>query len=146
MGEPHATWIGLGSNRDGHVRRLLAAKTGAPEPATLAARPGLEPIRNGKALSSGFVTLATLTHPIDALMLSPAAALRGSSLSAMRGMLENLPHKGETPMFVSSTVAASGPGARAEVTTNVPRGSLEDMGAILLALHRLAGSAGLLPP
>jgi hypothetical protein len=143
MADGKSTWIAAGAEREELVKRLLSAKAGAPEGGTLAARPGLEPVRDGKALSSGFFTLGALTKNV-ANTLASAGAFSGNAWATdLVNTLQNLPHKGDTPIFVVSTVSANGP--RADLSVHVQRGSFEDIGAILLTIHRIATNAGLRP-
>jgi hypothetical protein len=147
MGEPHATWLALGADRDELVKRLLVSKSGAPDAGTLASRSGLEPLRAGKAIGSGFFTLGAFTHGIADLLngpLIPPAA--GPVVADLAKTLKNLPHQGDTPIFLVSNVSTTGPtSAKSDLVLNVQRGSLEDFGAILLTVHRIATSLGLRP-
>jgi hypothetical protein len=63
----------------------------------------------------------------------------------MASTLNNLPHKGDTPIFVTSE-ATPGAGPRGELTLQVQKGSFEDLGVMLMTGLRLANSAGLLTP
>lgn len=143
MGDGHNSWLAIGLDREELVRRLLISKSGAPEAGTLAARPGLEPLRTAKAISSGFLTLSVLTRGITGALHSPALAAT-SGLADLGNTLANLPHKGETPIFLTST--ATGDGPRGEIILNMQKGSFEDVGAILVTAYRLATNAGLLRP
>ena len=107
-------------------------KSGAPDTGTLAARPGLEPLRSGQG------RLQRLRHPRDAhaehlqrLATSPAVSAAPSS-PTLADTLSNLPHKGETPIFVTSKVAARAPARAASSPSSMQKGSFEDVGAILL--------------
>jgi hypothetical protein len=143
MGDTQSSWLAIGFNRDELVRRLLTSRSAAPDAGTLAARPGLEPLRVGKALSSGFITLSVLTRSVAGMLNSPMLPA-ASNLGDLRNTLGNLPHKGETPIFLTST--ATGDGPRGEVVVNMQKGSFEDVGAILVTASRLATNAGLLRP
>ena len=143
MGDAKSTWIAAGANRDELVKRLLATKSGAPEAGTLAVRTGLEPLRSGKALSSGFVTVGAITRGVGSALSSPLLPA-SAPLAEIAATLNNLPHKGDTPIFLSSTATTTGP--RGEFVVNMSRGSFEDVGAILMILNRLATNAGLLRP
>jgi hypothetical protein len=143
MGEAKSTWIAVGADRDELVKRLLASKSGAPDAGTLTVRPGLEPLRSGKALSSGFVTVGAITHGLANAMSNPVLPISGTGPAmAIVSALNNLPHKGDTPIFLTSTATP----ARGEITVNMSRGSFEDVGAILMLLNNLATTAGLLRP
>jgi hypothetical protein len=143
MGDAKSSWLAIGLNRDELVRRLLTSKSGAPDVGTLAARPGLEPLRAGKALSSGFVTLSAFTRSVAGVLNSPGLPA-ASGLADLRNTLGNLPHKGETPIFLTSTATSDGP--RGELVVNMQKGSFEDLGAVLVTASRLAINAGLLRP
>ncbi len=132
------------------MRRLVASKSSAPDAGTLTTRPGLEPLRSGKALSSGFVTLGMFTRPIAGALNNPAvsgaanAFGAGSFVADLGNALNNLPHKGETPIFLTSTATGTGP--RTEFVINMEKGSFEDVGTILMTAHRSATTAGFLRP
>jgi hypothetical protein len=136
MGETQSTWIGIGANRDELVSRMLAAKAGAPEGGTLATRDGLEPLRSGKAVSSGFVTLGSITRGITSGLASGAG--NRANVTELINTLNNLPHKGETPIFLTTTSASDGP--RSELSVNMEKGSFEDVGAVLLTIQRIANA------
>jgi hypothetical protein len=142
MGEAKSTWIAFGASRDELVRRLLSVKAGAPDSGTLASRPGLEPLRAGKAVSSGFVTVGTFTRIISAFLLGPLST--APTVGEIVNTLNNLPHKGDTPIFLTSTATPAGP--RSEFVVNLQKGSFEDLGAVLMTLHRIATNQGLLSP
>lgn len=148
MGEGKSTWVAIGSNRDDLVKHLLKAKAGAPEAATLAARPGLEPLRSGKAVSSGFLTLSMFTRGLSAILGNPAMTSQipgrmGASMEEIGRTLNNLPNKGETPIFVVSE-ARQEAAPRTEFTLQVQKGSFEDLGVVLMTGARLANKAGML--
>jgi hypothetical protein len=150
MGEAQRTWLAVGTDRDDLVKHLLASKTGAPDSGTLAARPGLEPLRAGKAMGSGFFTLGAVTHGIAEVLNGPLIPAAASPVVAdLAKTLKNLPHQGDTPIFVVSNVTQTGgaqaANSRSDLVLNVQRGSLEDFGAILLTVHRIATSLGLRP-
>jgi hypothetical protein len=145
MGDGQSTWIAVGADRDELVKRLLGVKSGAPDAGTLASRPGLEPLRNGKALSSGFVTLGMLTRTVTSVLQSPLTPSSASApVTELTNTLSNLPHKGDTPIFLTSTAIGAGP--RSEFIVNMQKGSFEDVGAILLTIHRILTNQGLLRP
>jgi hypothetical protein len=138
------TWLGIGASREDVVKHLLASKSGAPESGTLAARPGLEPLRSGKAVSSGFISIAMFTRGIAAMLNTPLIAGRGgSALADFGNTLNNLPHHGTTPIFLTSNATGTGP--RSEFVINMQKGSFEDLGTIVIQGLRIAKGAGLLP-
>jgi hypothetical protein len=137
MPDGQRTWIGVGANRADLVAHLLAARTGAPDSGTLAARPGLEPLRAGKSVGSGFLTLSMFTRGLEASLGNPALLrminprLAGSKEDLARA-LQSMPNQGTTPIFVLSGAAAEGAGPRSEIALQMQRGSFEDLGVVLL--------------
>jgi hypothetical protein len=143
------TWIGIGADRDDLVKHLLAAKSGAPESGTLAARSGLEPLRSGKAVSSGFLTMSMFTRGLSAILGNPAltreapARVAGPMAEIARA-LGNLPHKGDTPIFVVSD-ASQGAGPQSSFSLQAQKGTFEDVGVLVMTGLRIANKAGVLP-
>jgi hypothetical protein len=143
MGEPKSTWLAVGGDREDLVRRLLAARSGAPDAGTLAARAGLEPLRNGGVVSSSFLTVAAITRGLSNVLASSAVPAL-PPLQEIADTLNHLPHQGDTPIFLTSTSTPNGPTGELAVTLST--GSVEDVGAILMTLNRLAVTAGLIRP
>ena len=137
MQDGKGAWVAFGSNRDELVKRLVAAKTGAPDAVTLASRPGLEPLKRAQVLGGGFLTLAPFTKAMSAGLSSYAVATGGGlpMLSDAANAINNLPHQGSTPMFVTSKIAGQN---QVEISVNLPKGTLEDVGALVLAGVRIA--------
>lgn len=142
------TWIAVGANRDELVKHLKMVKAGAPDSGTIMAREGLEPLRSGRAVSSGFLTLSMITKSFANLLSNPAftsqmSSGQSSSAEEIARALNALPHKGDTPIFVT-TEAQPGDAPKSELTLQVQKGSLEDLGVILMSALRLANKAGVL--
>jgi hypothetical protein len=57
---------------------------------------------------------------------------------------DHLPHEGDTPIFLASTSTLNGPAG--ELALTLWRGSLEDVGTILMTLNHLAMTAGVVRP
>ncbi|APR83823.1 Hypothetical protein A7982_09172 [Minicystis rosea] len=146
MADGKSSWLGFGANRDEVVKHLLMAKSGAPDSGTLSARAGLEPLRNGKAVSSGFVTLGVLTRGIGSVLDNQAITSQmpggAGPVAELGRALHNLPNKGDTPIFVVTDAQREGP--RSETSLQVQKGSLEDLGVLVMTAVNLAGKAGLL--
>jgi hypothetical protein len=148
MADGKNTWIAIGANREALVRHLAMVGTAAPATGTLASREGLEPLRAGKAVSSGFLTLSMFTRGLSSVLGNPALAANpgaASKMAEMANALNNLPHKGDTPVFVTSE-ATPGAGPRGELTLQVQKGSFEDIGVMLMTGLRIANGSGLLTP
>jgi hypothetical protein len=159
MADGKNTWVAVGVDRDALVSRLLAARSGAPDAGTIASRASLEPLRSGKAVSSGYVTLGVLTKALHNLAgvviadLGPLSQELGmrklerytQQLEEVQRALGNLPNKGETPMFFRHTVAA-GDAPHVQLDFSVQKGSVEDLGSILGTVARMAGGALPAPP
>ncbi|WP_437780054.1 hypothetical protein [Sorangium sp. So ce1097] len=143
MGEEKTTWIAFGHDKRELLRRLAMVKTGAPETETLASRPGLEKLKTGKFASGGFTTLAPITRTLQNVLTTlsgPGAT--GMALPAEARQfgeaLAKLPHKGEGLMFLTAQ-GQGGAAPRAELTINLSKPVLEDIGALLAAGLQIAG-------
>lgn len=148
MSDGGATWIGVGSNRDELVKRLLSVKSGAPESGTLAARSGLDPLKNGKAMSSGFLSLGLLSSSIPSLLAVPRAANKPipQDMNELVNALMSMPNKGETPIFLATT-AAPGAAPKATFALDVQQGSVVDLGHMIQTGLKIANrSGGFQPP
>ncbi len=125
------TWLAIGSKRDELVKRLLAAKTGAPDAGTIASRTDLEPLRTGKHMGAGFLSFGPIIKNLDR-----TDTLMGKQsdpqLEKLIRSLGALPNKGEAPIFVTTAVAG-GDAPRGEISFWVPKPVLEDVGALLKA-------------
>lgn len=143
MPDGQRTWMGVGANRADLVAHLLAARTGAPDAGTLAARAGLEQLRAGKSVGSGFLTLSMFTRGVSSSLGNPALLkmlnprLAGSAGDLGRA-LHSMPNKGDTPILVLSAAAPGGAGPGSEIALQMQRGSFEDLGVLLLSGLRIA--------
>lgn len=139
MGEDKNTWVAIGADRDGLVKKLLSVKAGAAENTTLASRPGLEPLKNGKLTSGGFLTIAPITRigaGIGSLIsLVPSGA--PPEVNDVIRLLGSLPHKGESPIFLM-TEAQGGASPKTSLSFSIPRAALEDIGALVMGGIKLA--------
>jgi hypothetical protein len=124
-----AAWIGMGGDRDDVVKHMLMSKSGSPDSETIASRPGLEPLKNGKNLSGGFLTLNTFLKAVENGM-GAALADKPSELAEAQHMMSQLPNKGETPIFIT-TITTAGGTPRTEVKLEMTKGSFEDVGSIV---------------
>jgi hypothetical protein len=129
------TWVAFGAgNPDGLVKRLLAVKQGAPDTETIAARKDLDPLRRGSHMGAGFITL----NPIVKSLSSPTSALalgRRNNLDRIMRSISTLPHQGDTPIFFSTSVTGTDT-PRSDVTVDVSKGTLEDIGWLLKTMPR----------
>lgn len=143
MGEEKTTWVAFGHDKGDLLRRLATVKAGAPTAATLASRPGLEKLKTGKFAWGGFSTLAPITRTFQSVLSTldqPGAAPVALPQEAriFGEALAKLPHKGEGLMFVT-TQQQGGAAPRAEISINVSKPVLEDIGALVAAGLRMAG-------
>jgi len=122
-------WVGFGGNRDDVVKHLLMSKSGAPDADTIAARPGLESLKGGKNLSAGFLTLNTFIKAVEN-GLSGEMASKPTELAMMKRVISQIPNKGDTPIFLTTTVAA-GAAPRVEMKLEMTKGSFEDLGSMV---------------
>jgi hypothetical protein len=145
MADGSSTWLAFGLDRDDLVQRLLAAKTGAPQEATLGARTGLDDLKNGKTMSGGFLTLGYFTRAatssIGKILSGMPAGQKAADAQQALALLGTLPHKGEMPILITTTGAEAGPGPTSELTLAVPRDAVEDVSSLAINVLQLA-SAG----
>lgn len=142
MADGGATWVAVGLDRNELVNRLLATKTGSA-PTTLASRTGLDELKNGRTLSGGFLTVGYFTRAAASGVSKYLSVARAGSSDApeVLGLLTGLPHKGETPIVLTTTAVAAGAGTRGEVTLAIPRDAVEDVSALVMNATKLAAKA-----
>ena len=137
--EGKAAWFGFGGNRDDVVKHLLMSKSGSPDSDTIASRPGLEPLKSGKNLGGGFMTLNTFLKAFEGGLDSyaPKAVNQGGGgdngggeLAMIKRVISQIPNKGETPIFVTTTTTA-GATPRTEIKVDMTKGSFEDIGSMV---------------
>ncbi|HVY44330.1 MAG TPA: hypothetical protein VHB21_00565, partial [Minicystis sp.] len=151
MMDGKGAWLGFGADRDEVVKHMLATKAGAPEAGTLAARPGLEPLKTGKYLSAGFVTIVPFTKALGTGVgiYADASGLGGPMVTDVLNTLNDLPNKGQTPMFLTSTISG-GDHARVDLAFRVQKGTAQDLGAIAMTALRIVtavrGGGPVMPP
>jgi hypothetical protein len=148
MIDKKSSWVGFATNRDELVKRMVMVKEGAPDAVTLATRGGLEPLKNGKYMSAGYVTILPFTKAMaTAVGLIAAGGMMPFSGEISR-TLGNLPHKGESPVFVTTTVTG-GDKARVDLAFNVGKGTIEDLGALvqtgLSIVSKVRGGGPMMP-
>ncbi|MET0411255.1 MAG: hypothetical protein ABW217_08155 [Polyangiaceae bacterium] len=113
------TWVGISSYDKLLEEKLRSVYDPGARKATLATRPGLEPLRSEPAAVAGFMTLAEIvaSYPLDEQQ-SPAA------------LLAALPNLGQTPMLLFGRTTPDGP--KASAALNLPKAVFQDLGAVLL--------------
>ncbi len=128
------TWVAVGVGKpDGLVKRLLAAKTGAPDEGTIASRTDLQQLRRGDHMSAGFTTMKMFTES-----LKKSGGLmggRGSDqmLEKLTKSLSSMPHQGDAPIFIS-TSAKGTDAPRGDVSIAVQKPVMEDIGWLIKTL------------
>lgn len=139
MPDGKRTWFAIGVNRDELVKRLLSVKADAADAATIATRPGLEPLRTAKLTSGGFLTVASFTRSFGSSLGYLGNIVQGgmpSDAQKLATVLGALPHKGETPILLTSTVTGTSP-VRAQLTFSLPKDAVEDVTAALVNASKL---------
>lgn len=140
MPDDNTTWIAFGMNRDELVKRLLGVKSGAPDTATLASRPGLEPLKNGKLVSGGFVTLLPLTKAVGAGVSFANTLAQGglpAEVQQIMSLVNTMPHRGESPIFFT-TEATANAAPRSEMSFSMPKAVMEDLGWLVMGGMNMA--------
>src|SRR4029078_5985997 len=129
------TWLAFGSQKDELVKRLLSAKSGAPDTNTLAARPGLEALKSGKNMTGRYFTLVPLVKMLGA-GVSYASSVDPNDppppeVGQFLATVNNLPNKGETPIL-TTTQLTMGAGPKSELSIALPKGAAEDLAKIAM--------------
>jgi hypothetical protein len=115
-------------------------KSGAPDTATLATRPGLDPLKTGRLMGGGFITLAPVTKLATSVVSTVSTLAPGGmppQVNEIVRLLQSLPHRGETPIFFMSE-AAGGSAPRSSLTFSLPKAAMEDIGALVMGGVKLA--------
>lgn len=134
MADGATTWLAFGQNQSDLVKRLLSVKAGALDTDTLATRAGLEPLKTGKLMSGGFITLSPITKMATAVtgaLLTLAPGGMPPQVNEIMRMLQALPHRGETPIFFTSEITA-GDAPRSSMSFSIPKAAMEDIGALVM--------------
>jgi len=135
------TWLSFGTNRDELVKRLLSVKSGTPDSETIAARTDLGPLKDGKNVSGGFLTPNLfIKAAVAGMQSSPRPP---AELPDILTVLGSLPHKGDSPIFVTTAVNA-GDKPRVALSLDVGKPVFEDIGAAILNAFKLRGQSN--PP
>jgi hypothetical protein len=122
------TWIAVGPKLDVLVAHLQMVKAGAPDSGTLASRPGLEALKGGKNMAGGFITMERFVKALT--MNLENKNMQDPDLQKIKTVVGMMPHKGETPMFITTQVTG-GSAPTVKLTFDVQRGTVEDLGAAI---------------
>jgi hypothetical protein len=123
------TWIGFSADLDEVKKRMNAVIAGAPREGTLAAREGLEELRQPGQTWGGFVGVGELIErTLETLEReSPKHA------ADARTILASLPNKGKTPILLLGS-GASGQTPSTGVEIRLQSGSLADLAGLVTFL------------
>jgi hypothetical protein len=134
MPDGNRTWVALGADRASLERHLATVRTGGPDAQTLAARPGLEALKSGRAMSAGFMTLAALAAQSGGGIASALRSRRGYFRHSGIGTewLARVPNHGETPILVVST-ARDASASELTVKLQMTSGTVDDIRAAVSA-------------
>ena len=128
------TWIGFSADVDGLKQRLGAVMSGAPREGTLAARDGLEGLKQPGQTWGGFFSIGELLQAVVEGVVKEKPEYGASA----RAALATLPNKGLTPiLLVGSGTGGRAPSNAAEV--RVQQGSLADVAALVSFLASPVG-------
>lgn len=148
MPDGDSSWLAIGAIKDELVKRLIAAKTGASDKDQLAARGGLDSLRNGKQMWGGFITAAPFADKVSTVLSAMEAADPGwlnQRILSLPHALNSLPNRGKTPVFLTGTGADNAGGARLSIALDVQQGTFEDTRALAVSAYGFFSSLGLLP-
>lgn len=125
------TWLGLSADETLLTQKLASAKKGDAQE-TLASREGLAALRSARAVSGGFLTVASFTDSLRSPLTSAVMDANGVGKA-----LEAMPNRGRTPMPYVVSVTGDG-GTRVSWSLTGPRAVFEDVGALLPLMSALA--------
>jgi hypothetical protein len=122
------TWLGIGLDAKLVAQKAAASLATAPDDNTLGKVSGMEPLREGQLSTGGYLTLRGLLA---------FSAIESSERSPFK-QLASLPHKGETPIFVTShsePPSAEMKAGGSVATVRVSRAEIEDIIHLAMSLH-----------
>jgi hypothetical protein len=125
-------WVAIGANEALMASKVRASMAGAPPTDTLASRAGLEPLKDARVSSGGFVTLRSVfTGMPDAV---PGA--QGHRAKRVYAALQGFADQGSTPIFTTVTSAAPAADAAAgSVSSSIqlPKPAIEGIVRFIMA-------------
>lgn len=148
MVDGDGAWLAIGAAKDELVKRLVAAKTGAPDKEQLASRADLEPLRTGKHTGGGFFSAATFTQQITTAVAAAEAigpGLFGSEMQLLSRGLQAVPNHGKTPVFLTAAGAADATSTKLTFSLDVQQGTLEDTRSLVISAYSLFSRMGIVP-
>lgn len=117
-------WLAIGLDEAAVAAKVRASLSSAPTEGTLAARPGLESMKDARVSLGGFTTVrAALTTQPDAF---PAA--QGAKAKRIYALIAGLPDQGATPIPLLTTAApgaTDSPAGSLSTTLRLPRSAIE---------------------
>jgi hypothetical protein len=122
-------WVALGMNEDLVKSRAKGVLSSAVDSNTIAARTGLEAVREARSNAGGFFTLnGMLTSTL--VLASPGAPAMTRAGRSYRA-LPSTTNRGKTPMpFALNSIvppAGGGAGGTSTVAVRIPRAAIDDM-------------------
>jgi hypothetical protein len=142
---PGRSWMGYSADAETLRKRMAAALSGAPREGTIAAMPGLEPLRTPASTWAGFVIYGSMLDGYFDLLRGghePAIAL-------VEQAMKSAPNRFNTPLLVIGSGTA-GAAPSTTVRVRMQKGTLDDIGALVRFLtsekgRKLIDAAGLHP-
>ena len=137
MADGDASWVAFGANKDELVERLLEVKAGAAKEKLLESRADVQGLKQLKVTTGGFITLRSFHSLLDVFLLSSTSTIDGGDVTSPPSSDDSfakLPNKGETPIVYQGSVVTSP--LRTKVTLNVPKGSIDDVTALVKMFRR----------
>lgn len=138
MSDGNQTWMGFAFDRDA-LATLMAGLKGAGKGPNLSTVAAIKHLENEKHAG---VSVATLNSAIDAIKPIAAALgpiIGGPVATQALNVLEQLPNQGKTPM-IGTVDIADGARPRVNLSLNVPKGTLQDIGFLVAKIAELAGA------
>lgn len=140
---PHGsrTWVAMGADKATLETQLRAVKSGS---GTIEGRAGLEPLKAGRYVSGGYMTMAGIAAQATGSMLQglDRGGFRNSEMEQVLNALARMPNHGETPILLMSQVQDGSP-ARVKIQFLVNRGTIDDLRSFIVTM---GGSRRMPPP
>jgi hypothetical protein len=120
------TWLGVSADEKVLTQKLSLAMKG-PADKSLASRGGLTELSSMRAVTGGFLSLASFMSGARAWPLMVKGEDPNRVISAM-------PNKGQTPLLMSVTARPEGKGLLVDMNLQLPRAFVEDIAAAVPAI------------
>ncbi|MBI5531519.1 MAG: hypothetical protein HY898_02310 [Deltaproteobacteria bacterium] len=129
------TWVAASADKAALEKHLAMVKSGSPDSGTIASKAGLDIFKNGRTVSGGYLSLASLASSASGGLGALFEGRRRSSRSTerLKAALAKIPNRGETPIILEAT-AQSGGVSEYAVKLHMTKGTTDDIAAFVNAV------------